>query len=103
MKMKRSCMKAGTASLDEKKKRQTVKMKKLMRLVMPCAPSFGFLNMVAIMMPMTVKTINLERKSSGVRRMLMKFLRMRIHVSVKNEFGNLGPKCFGIMASGGVR
>lgn len=33
--MKRSWMKAGTASLDEKKKRQTVKMKKLRRLVMP--------------------------------------------------------------------
>lgn len=35
MKMKRSWIKAGTASFEEKKKRQTVKIKKLRRSVIP--------------------------------------------------------------------
>ncbi|CAI0405388.1 unnamed protein product, partial [Linum tenue] len=39
---------AGTASFDEKKKRQTVKMKKLRRLVIPWRSALGFMNMVAI-------------------------------------------------------
>lgn len=88
--MKRSWMNAGTASFDEKKNRQTVKMKKLRRFVIPCMVFPGFLNMVAIMNPMIVKTMRRERKSSGVRRMFMKFRRIRIQVSGRNEFGNLG-------------
>lgn len=86
MKMKRSCMNAGTASLEEKKKRQTVKMKKLRRSVIPWVFSLGFKNIVAIINPITVRTINLERNSSGVREMFLKFLRIRIQVSEKNEF-----------------
>ena len=35
MKTKCSWMKAGTASLEDKKKRQTMKMKKLTQSVMP--------------------------------------------------------------------
>lgn len=81
MKMNLSWMKAGTASLEEKKKRHTVKMKKLRRLVIPCKVSFGLKNMVAIMMPMKVRTMSLERKSSGVRLMFMKLRRIRIQIS----------------------
>lgn len=90
--MKRSWMKAGTASLDEKKKRQTVKMKKLRRLVIPCKSCLGCINIVAIMNPMTVRTMSLERKSSGVRLMFLKLRRMRIQVSEKKEFANFGPR-----------
>ncbi|KAI7747370.1 hypothetical protein M8C21_002291 [Ambrosia artemisiifolia] len=61
-----------TASFDEKKKRQTVKMKKLSRLVIPCIVLSGFMNMVAIMKPMMVKTISRDRNSSGVRLIFIK-------------------------------
>ncbi|RZC87289.1 hypothetical protein C5167_029840 [Papaver somniferum] len=81
----------GTASLEEKKKRQTVKMKKLRRSVVPCKLSLGCVNMVAIRTPINVRTICRERKSSGVLRMFVKFRRMSIHTSTKNELANLGP------------
>lgn len=85
-------MKAGTASLEEKKKRQTVKMKKLVRSVMPCKDFGGFINIVAIMKPIMVRTISLARKSSGVRRMFLKLQRMSIMIYDKNELANFGPR-----------
>lgn len=92
--MKRSCINAGTASLEEKNKRQTVKMKKLRRSVIPWVFSLGFMNIVAIINPMTVRTINLERNSSGVLAMILKFRRIRIQVSEKNEFEIFLPRLF---------
>lgn len=89
--MKRSWMKAGTASFEEKKKTQAVKMKKLRRLVMPWRLVGGLGNMVAIMKPMKVRTRRRERKSSGVRRMFLKLRRMSIHVSGRKELANFGP------------
>lgn len=105
MKMKRSWMKAGTASLEEKKKMQTVKTKKQRRFVIPCESFLGFANMVAIMKPMTVRTRSLERNSSGVRRMFLKLRRIRIHVSDRNEFANFGPRCSAavLLATPGVK
>lgn len=50
------------------------------------------MNMVAIKKPMNVRTTSLERKSSGVRLMLMKFRLIRIQVSGKKELANLGPR-----------
>ncbi|MCI31708.1 hypothetical protein A2U01_0052920, partial [Trifolium medium] len=63
--MNLSWMKAGTASLEEKKKRHTVKIKKLRRFVIPCKVSFGFLNIVAIMIPMK-EFENFGPRCSGV-------------------------------------
>lgn len=85
-------MKPGTASLDEKKKRQTVKMKKLMRFVIPCKYGLGLLNTVAIMNPIMARTTSLERKSSGVRWMFLKLRRMSMMISEKNELANFGPR-----------
>lgn len=85
-------MKAGTASFEEKKKRHTVKMKKLSRLVIPCVSLPGLANRVAIMNPMMVNTMSRDINSSGVLLMFIKFLRIRTHVSSKKEFENLGPK-----------
>lgn len=85
-------MKAGTASFEEKKKRQTVKMKKLSRLVIPCIVLPGFMNKVAIMNPMMVNTMSRDINSSGVLLMFIKFLRIRTHDSSKKEFANLEPK-----------
>lgn len=59
---------------------------------MPCIVLPGLMNKVAIMNPMMVNTTSRERNSSGVRLMFIKFLRIRTHVSSKNEFANLGPK-----------
>lgn len=102
--MNLSWMKAGTASLEEKKKRHTVKMKKLRRFVMPCKVCFGLWNIVAIMNPMKVRTMSLDRNSSGVLLMFMKLRRMRIHVSAMYEFANFGPWwCSGVLPFGGVR
>lgn len=93
-------MNAGTASFEEKKKRQTVKMKKLVRSVIPWRLRGGLANMVAIMTPITIRTNNLDTKSSGVRLMILKFRFMRIQVSEKKELENLGPRFWCVVEFG---
>ncbi|KAL4294376.1 hypothetical protein AHAS_Ahas18G0221900 [Arachis hypogaea] len=91
-------MKVGTASFEEKKKRQTVKMKKLRRLVIPWRFCLGLWNIVAITKPMMVSTMRRDRNSSGVLRMLMKLRHTRIQVSERKELANFGASCSGVAA-----
>lgn len=65
-------------------------MKKLRRFVIPWRIEGGLANIVAIFIPIAVRTSSLERKSSGVRRLILKSRFMRIQVSDGNELGNLG-------------